>query len=1428
MGQVQRWLSVWGVATKRLLTGVLFASAASWIQAQEVIPDFYKGPGIDPNRSYVNQSFAEHIDPFTGSLQLHYVDIHLPGNGGFDLSVVRSYSSAGVPYLNPAQYQGLAGVGWTIHFGRVLKKDTAVCGPAGPSVANNPVIEMPDGSRQLLTYTGTTPLALSTQRWRADCASPAGLNVYSPDGTRYDMTHAVNVSAGSTQYAWYATRITDRNGNTATINYVAGSDEITSVSTSDGRSISFQYTGSGAGSRRITSITGAGQTYSYDYTAIPGVANYQLTQVTRPGGTSWRYAYNDNLGTTAGSYLMKSLIHPEGGTISYTYDSVYFDTQANPNSLSMVVKTKAMASNGNWSFSYTPGSPNVYDTTTVNSPDGTTTYRHIGPNYSSSGTVWMVGLLMSKQVGSRQTETNTWGKQKISSQNNMRPGAFVTKVDTGEVNAPVLTQRVVTRDGAAHTTTFSAFDSHGNPGTVQESGPNSGSRSTSLTYNIDTGKWLIRQVKDHLVSGGVSTTRTFDTRGNVLSVSRDGVTTSRSYDSEGNVATATFPRSLTHTYSSYVRGIAQTEQQPESITIRRVVSDAGNVTSQTNGRGNTTTYGYDGLNRLTRITPARSSAVAISYGTSSKTATRGSLTESTSYDSFGRPASITLGGVARTYRHDGFGRVTFASNPGATVGTSYQYDILGRVTRQGNADGTAVSTSYGSGSKTVTNERQKATVYRYRSFGDPDYQVLVGVTAPDVSANVSITLTGRDQVSEVTQGGFTRRYGYNGAGYLTSVVNPETGTSTFGRDDAGNMTSRAIGTSGTTTYGYDGQNRLTSIAYPGSTPSVTKKYTATHLLSSVTTSVASRSYDYDSNDNLTSETLVASGNTFITRYGYNGLDQISSTTYPVTGRVVSYSPNALGRPTQVSGFATSVSYWPSGQLQQIDYANGARSNYGQNSRLWPSGFSTTRSTTTWLNSSYGYDGAGNLTSVADSADTAYNRTYTYDDIDRLLAANGPWGSGSHTYDGAGNLTRQTLGSASWTYSHSGSTNRLSSVSGSRSGSLSYDALGNVLGAPGADYRYDAAPNLTCVNCTSGVNTVQYAYDGLNKRVSAIKAGVKTYEVYGTNGNLLLEYAPGTGNRRTEYIYLGDKRIAQVDAVNGTTSVGLTASPNPVMATSSVSLVATVSGTGAAPTGSVVFKDGGSPLGTVALSGGRATLDTTFATAGVRSLSAAYSGDATNMASESGALSLTVSPPPATTTTTLAASPSTALVNQSVQFTAQVTGNSPTGPVTFSSGSTVLGTGTLSSGIATINTAFSTVGTNSITAAYGGDANNAASQSTAISVTINPLPATTTTLAVNGTASLLGMTAQVAGASPTGTVTFRVGGSVLGTSVLSSGSASLCTSLSATGTYVFSATYSGDGDDAASTSSDVTLTVGSGTCPPGRSCTPTTPPRECSR
>lgn len=1109
---------------------MLALGATLGASGQEVIPDFYRDPGIYPNRTYVNQNFNEHIDPFNGALQHHYVDMFLPGNGGFDIKVARSYNSSSIDPVNPAAYESQIGLGWSMHFGRVLKaKDYTVCLNTNPTkTTDNPVLELQDGSRQILAFTGSSsPLMLSTQRWRVDCipGGTGGVAVYSPDGVRYDMTQMVNVgSVGAPIYAWYTTKIADRNGNTATITYLnSSSPQVTTLVASDGRTINFAYADSGSSAARITSVTASGYTYYYGYTAISGVSSkYFLTSVTRPDGLKWQYVYNSSLGPTAGSYVMKSATYPQGGTINYGYQYVYFDTAANPYSRSQVISTKSLSSGGSWAFSYSPGSAGNYDTTTVTTPSGSIVYKHIGPNYSTAGTVWMVGLLKSKSIGSIQTEEYTWGKQKISSESFSRPGAFVIKVDNGEVNAPLLTGKTIRRNGATHSTNYSGFDSYGNPGSVSESGPNGGARSTTLTYHIDTSKWIINKVKNESYTGS-SVVRVFDGKGNLTSVSRDGVTTGYSYDGQGNIQSATFPRNLTHTYSGYKRGTAQTENQREGITIRRVVSDAGNVTEETDGDGHTTKYYYDGLNRLTGIDYPVGNKVTISYAATSKTAKRGFLEEVTTNNGFGYVTAVTLGGIARTYSVDALGRRTFESNPGASIGTRFDYDILDRVTKVTNSDNSARYLNYGAASKSVRDERNFTTTFTYRGYGDPEQMFLMSISPDETSAAINISRNWKDLIGMISQGGKSRYYNYNANYYLISIDDPESGVTSFSRDAAGNMTSRRVGASSATNYVYDEQNRLTDVNYPSGTPSIKNVYNKRNGLTSSSSVTGSRTVVYDANGNLTSESISVDGATGTLIYGYNGNDQLSSVQYP-SGNVVAYLPDALGRPTQVTGVASAVQYWPSGQLKSINYVNGVTTAYGQNARLWPATVGVQRSGLYLLNSAYGYDGAGNLTSISDSSDASRNRTLIYDGINRLTGAAGPWGAGTIRYDGAGNILSQSLGAYGLSYAYSAS-NRLLSVSGSVNSSFSYDVYANISAGLGNTYSYDDVPNLRCVNCANSSSKIEYTYDGTNRRISATRAGVKTYEIYDSRDNLMLEFIPSTG-KLTEYIYLGGRRVAQ--------------------------------------------------------------------------------------------------------------------------------------------------------------------------------------------------------------------------------------------------------------------------------------------------------------
>jgi hypothetical protein len=132
------------------------------------------------------------------------------------------------------------------------------------------------------------------------------------------------------------------------------------------------------------------------------------------------------------------------------------------------------------------------------------------------------------------------------------------------------------------------------------------------------------------------------------------------------------------------------------------------------------------------------------------------------------------------------------------------------------------------------------------------------------------------------------------------------------------------------------------------------------------------------------------------------------------------------------------------------------------------------------------------------------------------------------------------------------------------------------------------------------------------------------------------------------------------------------------------------------------------------------LSLTTLAVGTHSITAQYSGDANYDGDTSAAVTVTVNQAVSTTAVTSSVNPSVA--GQSVTLSAKVTSNgpTPTGNVTFTSGSTALATVALSGGSATYTTAsFTKVGTLAITASYAGDANTQASSATLSQVVNGP-------------------------------------------------------------------------------------------------------------
>lgn len=276
-----------------------------------------------------------------------------------------------------------------------------------------------------------------------------------------------------------------------------------------------------------------------------------------------------------------------------------------------------------------------------------------------------------------------------------------------------------------------------------------------------------------------------------------------------------------------------------------------------------------------------------------------------------------------------------------------------------------------------------------------------------------------------------------------------------------------------------------------------------------------------------------------------------------------------------------------------------------------------------------------------------------------------------------------------------------------------------------------------------------------------------------------------------------------------TTTALSANLNPVYTGQGVTFTATVSGS--SPTGSVTFKDGATTLNTVTLSSGSASIYWTFSVTGSHSITATYNGNASNAASTSSALNLVVNPKN-TTTTTLANSPSTTIIGKPVTLTASVAGSTPapTGSVMFYAGASYLGFANISAGVATLSTSFGTPGTYNLTATYGGDTANLTSTSAAVSQTINPKATTTTTISASANpanvSQALTLSTTVTGNSPTGSVSFYDGSTWLGYVNLSSGAGSMSTSFSTTGTRNLTGVYSGDANNATSTSAVLVETV----------------------
>lgn len=1215
---------------------ILSTIAACFSVFAEETRDFYAEPGLHPYKGYVGQQDPENIDPFSGNLQLKHTDVTIPGNGGLDINITRTYNT---PSGNPT-FRRTVGYGWTMHYGRITLPTSSGGVSFGsdyvPDFCNmspnantslNPSLELPDGGREVLFLSslhGNDGTLITKSNWIARCIDDQdytkGLLVTSPDGTVYQMDEYVYMqgdSAGEGQNppmikTWFTSKITDVEGNYLDISYEVldpedpfGLKYITDISASDGRSVQYEYD-STSGGPILTKIRVGAKVWEYIYETFQATNNswsniehYRLKEVHRPDNTKWIYEYG--LDSSAVDHLLITQVqYPFGGVVDYTYDW-YVPYAPNVNSKVKAVKTKTQSGGSSgtatWTYDYSPGSYPVgdvkhfsssnpgrpLDVTTITGPDSIEKFYHYG-YWSLVGrldAMWQMGMSVSHEyynlAGTHlRSETNSINYRTISEQTYKQ--GLLTDLYDYDVYAPLVTSNslwIETGTQDSYGVDYENFDVYGNPQRVIEASTNSllPDRTTEKTFENDTQKWILGLTSSEDIYAGPdligSKTYDYNANGKLTSKTEFGVTTTYTYTSEGDLASETNALNKTTSYSNYHRGIPQLENYPDGTSLSRVVNASGTVASNTTGRGNTTSFSYDVMDRLAGIDYPIGNDVSINWTKNSKSLTRGNYVETVKWDGFGNNIEMSREDVStatkyiRTYDYDDLGRQIFASDFNSAQGVSYQYDQFGRVTKKTNQDGTFSTVDYSGYWKQIdTDENGVQEERRFYSLGLPDNSRYLAEIYSD-SSNIA-TFIYRDILGNMTsvfQGGlgvnpedpanyygYHRNYGFDEHNYLVTVEDVETGITTYGRDLLGNMTSKQVGAGATVSYTYDELNRLKTVDYPDQTPDASYFYDEDGNVVSVSNVNSSKVYGYDVNGNLISEVISIESDVYNLSYGYDLNDYLESITYP-SGRVVSYLPNAFGRPTQAAPYATSVSYFPNGTIDTISYANGRTINYELNARNWVSSIDTGFDASKTL--AYQFDNLGNITSIDWRNQT---KSMTYDSLSRLKTAAGPWGTYEYHYDTWGNITQKDInGQAQFTHTYNG-TQISESFNGIKETEYSFDQSGNLSGllefsvSGGSQldvyrlgtYTHDLAGNLIQASLNTddlagnevptetGSFTAKYDADGaMVQKTSLHNSNRSTQFIYSKGGLLISEVENNSPQYGKDSFYLGTQLISTV-------------------------------------------------------------------------------------------------------------------------------------------------------------------------------------------------------------------------------------------------------------------------------------------------------------
>lgn len=492
----------------------------------------------------------------------------------------------------------------------------------------------------------------------------------------------------------------------------------------------------------------------------------------------------------------------------------------------------------------------------------------------------------------------------------------------------------------------------------------------------------------------------------------------------------------------------------------------GLPTSVTDPNGNITTTAHDGLGRVTSVTypgfaqpnikytypvPPISAPFALKMEMWDQTAsvyrstwqitdglgrviqTQGPY-ETTGYlvltdTSYNAQGLVQNSGLPRTL--SGTGGSHFAPIWGNVPHTTTSYDALGRITSVTYPDSTSETFSYSGLWTTMIDRNNHQKLEEKDAFGRlVQVNEYTGSGPYTWYAATTYQFDERDLLFQVIDDdvqGQQTSIGYDGFGRKISMNDPDMGSWSYEYDPLGNLHIQTDARNCITTVEYDDLNRPISKTYSGpgacdSTPDVSYTYDSTEggnkgigHRTGMTDGSGSKTWFYDELGQIMNELDVIENTPYSSGTNFDAFGRPLIQILP-NGEGLTYSYNAMGALSGLSGtnttYVSQIHYSASGQMTDQLLGNNLlqQSCYDANTlrltglRVYSGTLQScgTNPASPRLNLSYSYEPNGNVSQIVDST-RSETVDYTYDELNRLLRANGPYEQ-NYSYNSIGNVS----------------------------------------------------------------------------------------------------------------------------------------------------------------------------------------------------------------------------------------------------------------------------------------------------------------------------------------------------------------------------------------------------------------------------------------